>query len=265
MRMPVFVSHDAGASWTYLSDCAKAAGPRKVVRGLWEPDFAVAKDGALVCYYSDETEAGHSQVLRQTRTYDGLHWQPAVDIVASKEQSDRPGMPVVTALPDKTYYMSYEICGKANACSVFSRASKDGWNWGDATEMGERITSVDGQWFEHAPTNVWIKRKGSAAGTLYVIGQVLMAKDGTVSKQNGLVIFADATGRGRGPWKIIMAPVPVPSAHDNFCPNYSSPLLPSKDNKRLLELASDYDDKICSTYFASDPIAVLESAAAEGK
>jgi hypothetical protein len=257
MQLKIYASPDGGKNWHYLSDCAKSNGPRKIVRGLWEPQFTVAKDGALVCFYSDETEKNHSQVIKQTRSYDGVHWQDTLDTLAGKDPSDRPGMVVVTPLPSGLYFMTFEVCGHA-ACSVSSRTSKDGWSWGDASELDQRVISTTGQWFEHAPTNVWSPRGATGKGTIFVVGQVLFDNNGTVSKENGLTIFASQSGDVSGPWTTIKAPVPVPSAYDNPCPNYSSALLPSPDGKDLLELASDHDGPICRMYYASDPVSSLE-------
>ena len=45
--------------------------------------------------------------------------------------------------------------------------------------------------------------------------------------------------------------IAVTNPYNNYCPNYSSPLLVSPDSKRVLELASDYDGTICKTYYAT--------------
>ncbi|MEK8169341.1 hypothetical protein NKH77_04665 [Streptomyces sp. M19] len=37
----------------------------------------------------------------------------------------------------------------------------------------------------------------------------------------------------------------------NYCPNYSSALLPSTDGTRLLEIATDLDGSTCKPYFAT--------------
>jgi hypothetical protein len=262
MQLKIFASRDGGRNWRYLSDCAKSNGPRKTVGGLWEPQFTVAKDGALVCFYSDETEEKHSQVIKQTRTYDGVHWLDTLDTLAGKDPRDRPGMAVVTRLPNGLYFMTFEVCGPA-ACSVSSRTSTDGWSWGDSTDLDQRVVSTSGQWFEHAPTNVWSSLGIPGKGTIIVVGQVLFESNGTLSKENGLSIFADQSGTGSGPWTAIKAPVPVPDARNNYCPNYSSALLPSNDGQDLLEVASDYDGSVCSMYYAAHPISVLEAASGE--
>lgn len=59
MALRIWRSNDIGRTWSYLSSCAVAEG----TGGLWEPEFSVAADGALVCHYADETDAAHSQKL----------------------------------------------------------------------------------------------------------------------------------------------------------------------------------------------------------
>jgi hypothetical protein len=218
-------------------------------QGLWEPEFEVAADGALVMLWSDETDPCCSQKLAQIRTYNGTTWKDQTNTVASPVKIDRPGMVVVTKLPSGTYFMSYEVCGSA-ACTVFYRTSADGWDWGIASNTGTAVKSTTGQWFEHAPTNAWSKSSKSGNGAILLIGQMLYQPNGTVDPDNGKVIFVNYSADGSGPWSTIKSPVEVPTAYDNYCPNYSSSLLPSTNGKSLLELASDYDSSgVCLTYF----------------
>jgi hypothetical protein len=96
MVLKIYKSADQGATWSYLSNYAAASSPRSVAGGLWEPSFTIAGDGALVCFYSDETQPNHSQLLNHTRSYDGVHWQAPTYVIASNIPQDRPGMAVVT-------------------------------------------------------------------------------------------------------------------------------------------------------------------------
>jgi hypothetical protein len=45
--------------------------------------------------------------------------------------------------------------------------------------------------------------------------------------------------------------VTVPSPEVNYCENYSSPLLPSADGRRVLQIATDFDGTVCRAYFAT--------------
>ena len=133
MAIRIFRSDDEGRSWSLLSD---VQSPRP--GQIWEPEFTVGQDGALILFYSDETESTkHSQLIRKVRSYDGTRWQDSGYVVASKIQRDRPGMPVTRRLADGRWMMTYELCGPAR-CSAHYRLSDDGWNWGNATNVGSR-------------------------------------------------------------------------------------------------------------------------------
>lgn len=254
MQLKVYQSQDGGATWSYLSNIATGTKPGTTAGGLWEPQFTVATDGALVAVFSDETVSGHSQLLRQLRTYDGKTWQDSTNTVASTVQSDRPGMAVITQLPGGLYFMTYELCGPA-ACTVFYRTSSNGWNWGDATNMGTKLASTSGQYFEHAPTNAWAASAGNANGSILVTAQMMYEANGTLSAGNGSTIFVSHSADGSGPWTTMTAPIKVPGAYDNYCPNYSSPLLPATDGLTVLEFSSDYVGTTCVMYYGSGSIA----------
>ncbi len=51
------------------------------------------------------------------------------------------------------------------------------------------------------------------------------------------------------PWTTMPAPVAIPAAYDNPCPNYSAAMLPTADGKYVIEIASDFDDQHkCTVY-----------------
>lgn len=246
----IYTSGDEGNTWSYSSTPVQRGDAS---HGLWEPQFSIANDGALVMFWSDETDPCCSQKLAQIRTYDGMNWQNESNTVASKIQLDRPGMAVVTKLPGGVFFMTYELCGPA-ACTVFYRTSTDGWSYGLPSNMGTKVVSASGQYFEHAPANTWSPSVISSNGALLLVGQVLYESNNTVSPQNGQVLFVNTTSDGSGPWHTIPAPVQIPTAYDNYCPNYSSALLPATDGSSILELASAYNaNNQCVSYFASEP------------
>ncbi len=248
MSIPVWSSVDRGRTWARHSTVAVAPVPRSQ-GGLWEPEFSRLLDGSLACHYSDETDPGHSQKLVVARTTDGAGWGEHRETVAMSPFGARPGMPVVRRPPGGPFVMSYEICG-TDGCTARLRMSDDGWSWGAPTDPGLRPTSLDGQTFRHAPTLAWTDAPGR--GRFYLIGQLAFA--GGVTPDNGRVIFANTEG-GHGNWFTVPAPVPVPDAFDNFCPNYSSAILPLEDGTVALELASKWDpDGHCRTHFARGPL-----------
>jgi len=246
----IYASTNAGANWIYWGTPVIGGNSSQ---GLWEPQFEIASDGALAMFWSDETDSCCSQKLAQIRTYNGSTWQNQQNTVASSINADRPGMAVVTKLPSGTYFMTYELCGPAG-CTVFYRTSTDGWNWGSASNMGTKLQTPSGQYFEHAPTNAWSPSVLSSNGAILVIGQIFYESSGSVSSQNGEVILANLSSDGNsGIWYAIAAPVKIPNAYDNFCPNYSSALLPATDGSSILELTSAYNSSgICQGYFASE-------------
>lgn len=250
----VYQSTDQGLHWTYLATPVEGHG-EKGTGGLWEPDFTIDREGALVMFWSDETYSCCSQKLSKIRTTDGTTWKDSSDVVASTNPADRPGMIVVSRLPTGSYFMSYEICGDpvtGPKCAVFYRLSRDGWNYGPPSSPGKRVENAQGQFFEHAPTNTWSPSPLSPEGVILVVGQVLHNADGSVAQQNGTVLFMNARLDGSNPWTTVKAPVAVPNSYDNPCPNYSSALLPTKDGSALLEFAADYYElHKCGMYFAT--------------
>ncbi|MFD7161548.1 ricin-type beta-trefoil lectin domain protein [Kribbella sp. NPDC059898] len=249
MSLRIWRSNDLGRTWSYLSSCADAAN----TRGLWEPEFSIAADGQLVCHYSDETDPAQNQKLMEVRSVDGVHWTDRRATVTSDDSRHRPGMPIVRKLPNGTYFMTYEICalGGQYDCAAFYRTSRDGWNWGDPKDRGIQPRTADGKYFTHTPTIAWSANEGDRNGKLLLIGQILNNADGSVADGNGRTIFVN-TENGTGPWYEVAAPVEVPNPYNNFCPNYSSPLLPSEDGRKVLEIASAWaPDGECKAYFDS--------------
>ncbi len=261
MQIRIYSSADEGAHWSYLSNCATASVPRSG-GGLWEPDFAIAGDGRLMCYYSDETRAGHSQILTEVATGDGLTWTNVGDLAISSVPGDRPGMANVVRLPGGSYVASFEICGAPN-CAAYLKTSADGINWGTAGTLGNAVALADGTTFWHTPTLAWSPVPGQAHGQLLMQGQVL-TKSGVVQTGNGGTLFYNSAGDGTGGWLSLAAPVktamPAGTA-GNYCQNYSSPLLPLGDGRTALSLASDFSGTVCKVWFN---VAPLSGAALSG-
>lgn len=247
MALRVWKSSDLGRSWSYLSSCANATN----TGGLWEPEFSTTASGVLVCHYSDETlQPVHSQVLARVESTDGgATWGPRILTVASTNPAHRPGMPVVRRMPDGVYVMTYEICGVAGAnCATWIRSSADGASWGDSSALGSRVVSTGGHFFAHAP-NVAVRADG-ATGGLVLIGQLLEdASERQVAGSGGTLMVT--TGHGDGPWTEVTAPLKVANVYDNYCPNYSTSLLPSVDGSRVLVVATAYVGQLCTAFYGT--------------
>jgi hypothetical protein len=258
MENRIYQSADGGVTWNYLSLCGTGRIPKnlKDPSGIWEPEFAIAKSGELVCYYSDETLAGHSQILVEVTSRDGVNWSAPRTIVAGDDPKSRPGMAIVRRLPNGSYLLTFENCylGPLD-CALRAKRSDDGLDWGAANDPGVRLETASGQFFRHAPTFTWAPVPGQPNGMLIAIGQILVDKNGIPDASgNGKVMFTNTTADGSGPWKLAPAPLAIasPPLTTNWCQNYSSPLLPSSDGKRLVMLQSDGGaDQSCRTRFGS--------------
>ena len=242
-------SLDGGRTWAYCST------PVSGFIGLWEPEFGLDAQGQLVVYYSSEEHkaAGYNQLLAHKVSADGgLSWGPEVIDVGQPDGHLRPGMAIVRRLPGGSYVMSYELCGRG--CDAYLRTSPDGVHWGDPAAPGQRIESTAGHHFAHAPTVAWAALPGSPEGRLLAIGQLLLDNaDNAVAADNGRVYMLNDQG-GRGPWVEAPAPVPVPEARDNPCPNYSSQLLPGADGLTVLEVALRLTGTTCQAYYQAAPL-----------
>jgi hypothetical protein len=251
MSIVMWASTDHGRTWTRQSTIVTASVPRTcggTSCGLWEPELVMLEDGTLVCHFSDETSAAHSQYLVERRTSDGVTWSASTATVAPSAEAARPGMANVRRMPSGAYVMSYEVCG-TDACNVHVRTSADGWNWGDPNDIGPIPRTVDGRFFRHAPTLAFDPTLG-ANGRFFLVGQLAI---GGGADENGSIVLANSESATHG-WYELAAPVPVPDAYDNFCPNYSSPLLPLDHGAAVLEIATRWDGNACNAYFARGPL-----------
>lgn len=245
----VYRSADMGRTWSFLATAVSGT------TGLWEAEFGVDNQGRLIMYFSSEEYKAQSynQVLsHRVSTDGGLTWSPDVMDVGVADNAARPGMPVVRRLPNGSYVMTYEVCG-TRGCDAYIRTSPNGTDWGDPTNLGTRIESTAGHHFSHAPT-VSFAADGTPNGKLLAIGQEMRNNsDNRVADLNGKVIMVN-TNNGVGPWTEIAAPVEVPGARDNPCPNYSSQVLPSADGTSLLEIALDFSNGECRAFYNTGSI-----------
>ncbi len=261
MQLKIYQSQDQGANWSYLSNCTTANKP-KSQGGLWEAEFAIAANGELVCYYSDETQLNHSQVLRLTHTKDGVNWSDPVDVVSSASSGDRPGMANVVRLPSGSYVMSYEICGPLN-CAVHMRTSADGLDWGNPQNLGTPVKTPDGLTFWGTPTLIWAPLAGSEKGQLILQGHTLV-KNTSDQPGNGATLFINSSGDPAGTWAAYDSPtnIALPAGTGgNYCQNYSNAMLALDGGTQLLELASDFvNGQSCKTYFRVAPLGGVRAA-----
>lgn len=133
-EIDLYKSINEGRTWTYVSTIAVGSAAYCGGDPVWEPYLLVANN-KLICYYSDERDPLHSQKIVHQTTTDGVSWSGTVNDVALSDNSQRPGMPVVTRMPNGNYLMTYEIVGIGGA---YYQISPNAENW-NATSTGTRF------------------------------------------------------------------------------------------------------------------------------
>lgn len=250
-RQRLWASEDDGLDWHFVSDIAVAPNHYNT----WEPSLSVAADGDLVAFYSDETDKQHhDQKLVQVRSADAVHWTDYRETVVSDKWDVRPGMANVIRLPDRGYLMTYEVCNNdfVHLCGVYFRRSADGWDYGDSRDLGTVVHTADGKFMRHTPFPAWSPGPGPA-GTILLISEMIVNADGSVAPENGAAIWTN-DDLGDGPWSEIPAPITVTGVQNAGCKNFSPGLLPSPDGTSVLEVDTDLDGSVCTTYYAEEPL-----------
>ncbi|MCL8011229.1 RICIN domain-containing protein [Streptomyces sp. AS02] len=169
-KIDLYASTDRGQSWDFVTNIA-TGGPAFSTNGftpVWEPYFVLSGD-RLIVYYSDQRDTAHGQEVVHQVSTDLRNWGPVVDDVSMPTYADRPGMPVVTRLPNGNYVMSYEYCNAPEGrCSVYYKISADPEGFGSVT--GRVLRSTDGVIPSGAPFITWLPT-GGPNGTLVLSGE----------------------------------------------------------------------------------------------
>ena len=111
-EIDLYKSNDEGRTWIYVSTVAVGTQATPGSDPVWEP-YLMVVNNKLYCFYSDERDAAYGQKLVHQSTADGITWSSTVNDVAISGQ--RPGMVVVTQMPNGNYLMTYEIVGIGGA------------------------------------------------------------------------------------------------------------------------------------------------------
>ncbi|BBC31076.1 hypothetical protein SGFS_023700 [Streptomyces graminofaciens] len=214
-KIDLYASTDRGQTWSFVTNIA--TGGRAISSNgytpVWEPFFLIS-GGKLIVYYSDQRDPDHGQKIVHQVSTDIRNWGPVVDDVAMPTYAARPGMPVVTRLPNGNYVMTHEYCGAPEGgCSVYYHISADPENFISAP--GQVLRSTDGTIPSGAPFVTWLPA-GGPNGTLVVSGDT--QDDLFVNTQNGA---ANAWTRMRS----------------NVARGYSRGLLPLADGHSLMVLS----------------------------
>jgi hypothetical protein len=210
-KIDLYASTDRGLTWTFVSNIA--TGGRAISSNgytpVWEPEFLFA-GGKLIVYYSDQRDTTYGQKIDHQVTTDLRTWGPVVDDVTKPTYSDRPGMPVVTRLPNGNYVMTHEYCGAPEGgCSVYYKISADPEAFNSATDQVLRAT--DGTIPSGAPYVTWLPT-GGTNGTLVVSGDTVQD------------VFINTQGGAANAWVHIQS---------NVARGYSRGMLPLSDGHSL--------------------------------
>ncbi|KAF2996191.1 hypothetical protein E8E13_000716 [Curvularia kusanoi] len=171
-QIELYVSLDKGYTWEFVSHIASGgeALPNNGLTPVWEP-FLLLHENKLIAYYSDQREnATYGQKMVHQTTTDGKTWGPVVNDITHDVYTDRPGMPVVSKLPNGKYMMTYEYGGGPTTASgyhfpVFYRLAEDPEKFGEAQDI--QLITTDGTIPEGSPYNVW-SPVGGKNGTIIV-------------------------------------------------------------------------------------------------
>lgn len=126
-EIAMYKSNDEGRTWTYVSTIAVGTQANPGSDPVWEP-FLMVVNNKLYCFYSDERDPAYGQKLVHQSTTDGVKWSSVVNDVAITGQ--RPGMVVVTQMPNGNFLMVYEIIGVGGAWFKTS-SNIESWNPSD--------------------------------------------------------------------------------------------------------------------------------------
>ena len=196
-------------------------------KGIWEPFLFLDAQGQLVMEFSDERDSpAHSQMLDQMISNDGgKTWGAVTHVVESAVAADRPGMATVAKIGDQgPFVMSYELCGRAN-CEAHLKFSRDGANWGDPADIGQRVETSDGYYLGHSPFVTWVPN-GSSQGELILAAQrVYDIVDNQPAAGDYQSVFVNTQG-GTGSWSWSSTPLQISAASSACNANYSPDLLP---------------------------------------
>lgn len=220
----IWRSSDNGATWQLHGNLAAQGGSG--THHTWEPEFAVSSDGRLVCYYSDERQAGYNQAIALEISPDGgLTWGNYSIIIGDNTNgSARPGMPRVVRHKNGTYYMFYEHLGALPDFAVRFKTSSDGISWGTPSALGTVVGT--GIYRASQTPEVAYIDDGSANGRFYVRGMT-----DVVPNHNQMFTSAD----NGSTWTLVDAPLTVAGSNQNTPAGWSGALVPL-GNSMLLEV-----------------------------
>lgn len=176
-ELQFYISRDCGKTWEYRSSFAYGGVPVEYnwdcLGPVWEPFIYLNAYGEITIVFTDErphTDRNLNQCLAVISSKDGgKTWGEEKLVVAVPDGIRRPGMAIVTKLPNGKYFMCYEVVNDENQ-GVFYKISDDGMDFGDPAEKGVRAQTADGKFVGSMPYCVWTKN-GGPNGTIILSGK----------------------------------------------------------------------------------------------
>ncbi|KAI0130566.1 BNR/Asp-box repeat protein [Xylariales sp. AK1849] len=172
-HIELYASTDKGRTWEFVSHIASGgvALPNNGETPVWEP-FLMTYQDTLIVYYSDQRDnETYGQKLVHQETKDLVHWGDVIDDVTSPTYTDRPGMPVITKLPNGDYLIVYENGGtsvsEAYSFPVYYRIASDPRKFLEAP--AHYINTTTGDIPVSSPYVVW-SPVGGPQGSIIVSG-----------------------------------------------------------------------------------------------
>lgn len=168
-NIELYKSNDLCRTWTYVSTIAVGGayggGMIWESQGIWEP-FLMVANNKLICYYADEQNDSHNQMIVHRTSEDGVNWSDTTIDVALGEL--RPGMPVVAKMGNDKYILVYEMYNMEDD-QIHFKISANPENWGDSSDPGQKVNYYKGDAPGSQPYIVWIA-SGGPNGTLVLSG-----------------------------------------------------------------------------------------------
>lgn len=264
--LSLYASKDGGRSWEFVSVIEEGRqGPYNPDQRLgvtriptvWEPNLGLDHAGRLVAYYATERhkDLGYNQASAYRTSPDGGRtWGDVRFLTAIGDGYVRPGMPVVTTLPDGRFFAIYEIVsapwmpieppnrGDLWVSPVFFKISdpippachepgggpetcRREVTYGNPGELGTLILADRHETINATPYVAW-SPWGGEHGTLIATGrETIRNVEGKVG--NGALINRNL---GQGLWELVETPI----AYETGNNGYSQVVLPIGDGREIL-------------------------------
>ncbi len=248
----VLRSFDCGLTWEEYCIIDQADGEPN---GVWEPYMIYGEeDGYLYCFYSDDSNPAHDQMICYKRSRDGVNWEgeggkvgkadvgsdvEPVKVVAMNNFAARPGMPVITKMGNGEYFLVYEYFadGLGAPCPIYYRTTKNLADWGDPNNAGTLIPDS----LYSGPACIWTPAGGEC-------GTLLVSSKG--ASNNGYMLASTDYGKT---WEKINNPLsgkPIKTQSDRV--GYSPAFWLGADGKTIYYVNStnpSYDETKCTIAF----------------